>query len=271
MRPVCGVDIGSRSIEVVVFDGQRVIEARVAETGPRPRQTAQDVMMHALRSAGVLRDEVGGIAATGYGRNYFEGADWALSEIICHAMGVWHLFPSARTVLDIGGQDSKFIKIGENGRVLNFAMNDRCAAGTGKFLEMAAQTMQIKLAEMGAMTVGVSIAQDISSMCAVFAESEIIGHLQSGTPPEHILNGVFRSIARRTLSMTGLAKLDPHVVFTGGVALNEGVVRAIEQESGCSLLIPYDPRITGALGAAIIASRKANEKRVNEPVSTLKQ
>jgi predicted CoA-substrate-specific enzyme activase len=250
----CGLDIGSRTIAAALFNGAEVIETIVVDTGSRPTENAKDALSSVLSAAGLDRGDVSGLVATGYGRNYFDDADRVASEILCHARGVSFLFPAARTVVDIGGQDSKMISLGAEGKVVNFVMNDRCAAGTGKFMEMVARTLGEPLENIGALAAGSTDICEISSMCAVFAESEIIGLIQSGTPLASVLRGVFHSVARRTLSMSGRVGLVPDVVFTGGVARNEGVVRALEEEGGVSLLLPYDPQITGALGAALIAA-----------------
>ncbi len=254
-----GVDIGSRSIEVVLTDGAQVLETVTVNTGSAPTENAKKAFAHALAAAGVKRQDLARVIATGYGRNYFPEADAVSSEILCHARGAAYLFPAARTVIDIGGQDSKMISLDGNGKVANFVMNDRCAAGTGKFIEMVGLMLDVPLDRMGLMTNGSRDACEISSMCAVFAESEIIGLTQSGTPVDVVLRGVFRSVARRTLAMTGKIGLTNDVVFTGGVARNVGVARAIENETGVKLLIPPDPQITGALGAALIAADKAKK------------
>jgi predicted CoA-substrate-specific enzyme activase len=250
----CGIDIGSRTIAAVLFEGAQVIESLVVDTGSGPRENAEKALSDVLAGAGIARRELAQVVATGYGRNYFGEADRAVSEILCHARGVSYLFPGARTVIDIGGQDSKLVSLNAEGKVLDFAMNDRCAAGTGKFIEMVSQSLNVPLERMGSATEGSIESCEISSMCAVFAESEIIGLLQRGTALDVVLRGVFRSVARRTLAMTGKVELIHDVVFTGGVALNAGVVRALEEETGIRLLVPYDPQITGAFGAALIAS-----------------
>jgi predicted CoA-substrate-specific enzyme activase len=250
----CGVDIGSRSIEVVLFDGAQVIEAMIVETGSQPRENARRSLNEVLSSSGLKRRDLAQVVATGYGRNHFDGADKVSSEILCHAMGISYLFPNARTVIDIGGQDSKIIGLGLEGKVENFTMNDRCAAGTGKFIEMVGHTLQVPPDEMGAATADSSDSCEISSMCAVFAESEIISMIQNGTRVDVVLRGVFKAIARRILSMIGKVRITEKVVFTGGVAKNQGVVRALEQEAGIKMHVPYEPQITGALGASIIAS-----------------
>ncbi|MDH4163832.1 MAG: acyl-CoA dehydratase activase [Nitrospirota bacterium] len=251
-----GVDIGSRSIEVVLYDGGQIVEAITAISGAAPAENAKKAFFDAMLAAGARRSDVVKVIATGYGRNYFREADAVSSEILCHARGVAYVFPQARTVIDIGGQDSKMISVDGNGKVMNFVMNDRCAAGTGKFIEMVGLMLDVPLDNMGQLTENSSEAREISSMCAVFAESEIIGLTQSGTPVDVVLRGVFRSVAKRTLAMTGKVGLQKDVVFTGGVAKNAGVARAIEQETGVRLQIPSDPQVTGALGAALIAYDK---------------
>lgn len=252
----CGVDIGSRSIEIVLFDGAAIVETTVANSGSSPVENAKKAFSDTLSAAGVKREEVAKVVATGYGRNYFKEADKVSSEILCHAKGVSYLFPTACTVIDIGGQDSKMISLDSNGKVSNFVMNDRCAAGTGKFIEMVSLMLDVPLDRMGTVTEGSNEVCEISSMCAVFAESEIIGLTQGGTAVDVVLRGVFRSVAKRTLAMSGKVGLTADVVFTGGVARNTGVVRAIEHETGLKLLVPPEPQITGALGAAIIAASK---------------
>lgn len=256
MRLGCGVDIGARSIEVVLFDGAQILESAITDTGSRPADAAAELFGKVLATAGVTREDLAGTLATGYGRNYFKLADRVASEILCHARGVSYLFPSARTVIDIGGQDSKLIEMDGNGRTTDFVMNDRCAAGTGRFIELTGQIVGVTLDAMADAVKDHRASVEISSMCAVFAESEIVGLLQSGVPVPSILNGVFRAVARRTVSMAGRTRLLPQVVFTGGVAKNGGVVKALVEEMGMEILVPAEPRITGALGAAILAISK---------------
>ena len=250
----CGVDIGARLIDIVLFDGLKILDYCVGDTGAFPKDNAQQAFQNVLTKAGVENSNIDGIIATGYGRNYFEEADRSATEILCHAKGVTYLFPSVRTVIDIGGQDSKMIEVGAGGKVLNFVMNDRCAAGTGKFIEIVSNTLNIPLDETGKIVQDINEICEISSMCAVFAESEIIGLLHKGVAREVILRGVFRSVARRTLGMAGKVGLRNDIIFTGGVARNEGVLQALKQETGNdNIKVPPEPQITGAIGAAIIA------------------
>ncbi len=253
----CGIDIGSRTIKVVLFDGAQIIDARILNSGSSPSENAVRAFHDSLSACGIGRDAVAKVVATGYGRNYFREADSTSSEIICHAKGSTYYFPRARTVIDIGGQDSKMISLDANGKVANFVMNDRCAAGTGKFVEMAGLMLDVPLEEMTDITDGSEEACEISSMCAVFAESEIIGLVQSGKGVDVLLNGIFRSVARRTLTLAGKVAMVPEVVFTGGVARIAGVVRALQNETGTTINVPQEPQLTGALGAAIIASGRS--------------
>lgn len=254
MRLFCGVDIGARSIEVVLFDGAQIVEAGIADTGARPADAAGELFERLLASADLRADSLAAIVSTGYGRNYFKPATRAVSEILAHARGVSFLFPSARTVIDIGGQDSKLIEMDSEGRTTDFVMNDRCAAGTGRFIELTGQIVGVSVESMADFVSEHRHSVEISSMCAVFAESEIVGLLQSGIPVPSILNGVFKAVARRTVSMAGRARVSPLIVFTGGVARNGGVVRALREELGMEVLVPPEPQITGALGAALIAA-----------------
>ncbi len=247
----CGVDIGARSVEVVLHDGASIVDMIIGDSLRDPRGNAVELFMQITGRNGLCIGDLESIVATGYGRNYFPHATRTCSEIICHARGVSQIFPDAVSIIDIGGQDSKIIRL-ENGKPMDFSMNDRCAAGTGRFIEMAGDIIGIPLAEMDEATRGGDDCVEISTMCAVFAESEIIGLLQGGVPKEKILRGVFRSVAARTVGMAGGTGLKAPLVFTGGVARNPGVVRAVEHETGLVLLIPPEPRITGALGAALL-------------------
>jgi predicted CoA-substrate-specific enzyme activase len=191
--------------------------------------------------------------ATGYGRVAVAFADRQVTEISCYARGIHHLYPQVQTVIDIGGQDSKVVAVGPGGRPLDFAMNDKCAAGTGRFLEVMARALQLDLAEIGPNALRARRAADISSTCTVFAESEVISLVARGVDREEILAGICQAIARRVGAMARRVGVVPPVAIAGGVAKNVGVVNALEQFLGEELLVPPEPQIVGALGAALLA------------------
>ncbi|QIZ75570.1 acyl-CoA dehydratase activase [Ferrimonas lipolytica] len=254
----CGIDIGSRTIKIALYDGSAVVDSMVTMSGSAPQQIAEECYQQLLNRNDLCSNGIAFTTATGYGRNYFSLADKASSEIICHSAGVAFLCPDAKTIIDIGGQDSKVMQLLDGGKVGDFAMNDRCAAGTGKFIEMVAQTLNIPVASTGALALSSNASCDISSMCAVFAESEVIGLLHKGIPAEVILRGIFDSVAKRVVSLGRKVGFRGPVVFTGGVAQNPGVVAAIQQQLiEHNIVTPNQPQLTGAIGAAIIGYRTA--------------
>ncbi len=242
-----GVDIGSRNIKVVVFKDGRFVESLCVETSARLKEQLKSLL------GSMEFDE---LVATGYGRGLAEELFGAktVTEIKAHALGVKKIFPEARTVLDIGGQDTKAISLDEDGKVLKFEMNDRCAAGTGRFLEVMARALGVELEELSEMALRASKAAPITSFCTVFAESEVVGLIAKGEPVEEIARGIIQSIVKRSVSLLKRVKVSGPVVFTGGVAQNKAVVKFLEEELKEEVLVPYDPRITGALGAAISAT-----------------
>ncbi|NPV91117.1 MAG: 2-hydroxyglutaryl-CoA dehydratase [Firmicutes bacterium] len=252
-RYYLGVDIGSLTTKVVLLnEAGEVVAQTFSRSGYSGREVAARLASSLLSERGIGEREVAATVATGYGRVTFT-ADREVSEITCQARGVSHLFGSARTIIDIGGQDSKVIRTAAGGRVMDFAMNEKCAAGTGRFLEVMAGALETRLEEIGEMALAAKGKCPISSFCTVFAESEVISHISAGTPREDILAGVCESVAKRVAVMTTRTGTEPDVVFTGGVALNRGVVSALEKQLGCRLLIPSQPELTAALGAALFA------------------
>jgi predicted CoA-substrate-specific enzyme activase len=249
-----GIDAGSRATKVVLFDSEqsRIVASALADQGVEQQRLAAELLEKTCRDAHVNRKTVGPIVATGYGRNAVRFADTTITEITCHATGVYHLLPEVRSIIEIGGQDSKFIALEDGGRVRDFAMNDRCAAGSGRFLEVVATRLEVDLATLGEL----SRAALISSMCVVFAETEIIGLLAEGVAAPDIAAGVQNAIAQRVAGLAGRL-VAPPVCFTGGVALQSGMVRALESALGCAVRVAPLPQYTGSLGAAILAGRKA--------------
>jgi predicted CoA-substrate-specific enzyme activase len=252
-----GIDAGSRSIKTVLFDteARRVLATALADQGVDQGRLARTVFDRAVLEAGLEARQVSAVVATGYGRNAIPFADTAVTEITCHAHGVHHLAPDARTILEIGGQDSKFIRLDPDGRVRDFSMNDRCAAGTGRFLEIVAARLNVPLADLGELGRTSLHPALISSMCVVFAETEIIGLLAQGTPAPDIAAGVQNAIAQRAVALAG-RKAESPVYFTGGVALQPGMVRAVSAAFACAVHVPPLPQFTGALGAALQAARR---------------
>lgn len=256
-RLFAGIDIGSISTEVVLLDPDgRVAGAAVVATGASPRRACEEAFSRALSEAGTDRGAVRFSVSTGYGREKAAPADLAVTEITCHARGARHLFPEARTVLDVGGQDTKVIRLTGAGRVADFVMNDKCAAGTGRFLEVMARTLEMDLEELGPRSLRSRKAAAISSMCTVFAESEVISLIASGTCLEDIARGIHAAIAERIAALAERIGMESPAVMTGGVARNPGARAALEERFGLSLLVPRDPQLAGALGAALIAREK---------------
>jgi len=221
-------------------------------TGPEYRQLANEVMQQALGQASLQIDDVSCIVATGYGRLNVPFADRQITELSCHARGVSSLFPNVRTAIDIGGQDAKCMRI-DNGRLTSFVMNDKCAAGTGRFLEVTAATLDIKLEEMGDISLKATKKIPISNLCTIFAQQEVVALLSHGEKLENILAGLHDALASRVAALAQRLGIEPDLVLTGGVAKNSGMVRAMKERLGCEILVPEEPLLTGALGAAILA------------------
>ena len=250
-----GIDAGSRAIKIVLLDGesQEIIASGTADQGIHQEQLAMELLDGLLTERGLGRDDISYTIATGAGRDSISMADATVTEITCHARGVHRLIPAAKTVIEIGGQDSKFLHLNGDGAVRDFAMNDKCAAGTGRFLEMVADRLDIALDELGDVAGGSSDPAAISSMCVVFAETEIIGLLARGVSPADIATGVQRAVAARVCAMGGRRIVAP-VVLTGGVALISGMAAAIEHAMGRSVTTSPQPQMTGAIGAAMLAA-----------------
>jgi predicted CoA-substrate-specific enzyme activase len=245
-----GIDIGSRTIElVVVNESSRVVLSLQTDTGFDPLAEARKLIHDAPCDR---------MVATGYGRSLFEIAFEAptVTEIKAHARGAWAIFPHARTVLDIGGQDSKAIALRENGRVKKFEMNDRCAAGTGKFLEIMARTLGFDIQTFGREALAAEQDLAISSMCTVFAESEVTSLIARGQNRREIARGLHSSVIRRAAGMINRVSSRGDIVFTGGVAKNPCMAVLLQKAMGRTILVPDDPQAVGALGAALLAAEK---------------
>lgn len=249
-----GIDVGSTATKAVLLDGQG-LHYVIRPTGWSPRQVGSDAMNELLQQLGYDPQKVDIVVATGYGRNALAWADKTVTEITCHARGAAYLVPGCDLVVDIGGQDSKVIKIDEHGKVIDFMMNDKCAAGTGRFLQVMAAALGLDVGELARSAANDKPAS-INNMCTVFAESEVIGLLAQGVRKSSIVAGLHASIAKRIASMINRVGIGNKIAFTGGVALNEGVQKSLAKELGVSLAVPAECQLVGALGAALIGQEQ---------------
>jgi predicted CoA-substrate-specific enzyme activase len=255
-----GIDIGSLTTETVLIDEKgSLVSSHISSTGPNSQWAAERSFRQAHKEAGLSPDQVGYVVATGYGRVSAPMAHKTITEITCHGRGAYYLFPKTRIVIDVGGQDSKVIKLGPRGNIINFAMNDKCAAGTGRFLDVMAQALEITLEAMGPLSLKSHQEISISSMCTIFAESEVIALVAQAQPIEDILNGIHQAICYRLTGMLDQLGVEPEVTMSGGVAKNIGIVHKIQEKLGLKINIPQEPQIVGALGAALLAREHSRQ------------
>lgn len=249
-----GIDSGSTSTDVVILNKEKEIAAGIIlPTGAGAALGAERALAEALESAGLVREDIDALVTTGYGRAAITEGDKTITEITCHARGAHYLNPEVRTVIDIGGQDSKVIRIDETGAVVNFVMNDKCAAGTGRFLEMMARTMEMSLDEMSVMGLDYNEDITISSMCTVFAESEVVSLIAENKATDDIVHGLNKSVASKTASLVKRVGGEEAYMMTGGVSKNKGLVKALEEKLEAKLIISDKAQLCGALGAALFA------------------
>lgn len=264
-----GCDLGSTTGKAVLLESPnndiescRIVSWALEPSGFSPEETSKLAIDRACEQAGISREDVASFCCTGYGREHVEAIPHNVSEISCHARGASFLLESARTIIDVGGQDVKVIALGKSGKVLDFAMNDKCAAGTGKFFEAMARTLRCTVEELGEMSLQSTAPVPISSTCSVFAESEVISHINKGVERCEIAGGIHESIARRLTAMVNRVGLMQDVVLTGGCAKNRGLRSSVEKMLGVKLMeLPCDPQINGALGAALYAGDAYQESR----------
>jgi len=252
-----GIDIGSLSCDAVVIDQSgAILSATVIPTGARNREAIERAMKEVLAMGGLTENDIEAMVSTGYGRDRVEQRLTAVTEITCHARGIRALLPETRVLVDIGGQDSKAIFLDDQGRVVEFAMNDKCAAGTGRFLEAMSRALEVDIEQLSDLDLGSTGRLSLSSMCTVFAESEVVSLIAEGAEVNEIVSGLNRAIASRIQTM--VKRIAPNldglaVSMSGGVAQNAGVVRALSGTLGCDISVPQKPDTVGALGAALIA------------------
>ena len=250
-----GVDIGAVSAKSVIILDNQIVGYSILPTGSDVVEVARSVLNESLNKAGLIEKDLEYIIATGYGRISVPFANQQITEITCHAKGAHWLLPETKMVIDIGGQDSKAIKVGENGTVISFVMNDKCAAGTGRFLEVMAHALQFPMEKFGELSLESTNPCGISSICTVFAESEVISLRAEKKPVQDIIAGIHKSVAKRIVAMSTPIGITKPITMTGGVAKNIGQRKALEDELGTKLLIPEEPQIVGALGAALFAQK----------------
>lgn len=257
-----GCDIGSLTAKsVLMTERGEVIASEVIKTIGSPEKSAQEVIDRALSKAKIKIDDIEYCVGTGYGRKYIPFADAIESEITCHAKGAYWANPTVRTIIDIGGQDAKAIRIDESGNVVKYVYNDKCASGTGRFLEIMANTMEIQLEDMGSISLQSDHPATISNQCVIFAESEIVSLINEGKNLSDIVGGLHQALARRAAALAKSIGIEKHVTMSGGVAKNPGILRSLERTIGMDILQMKEPQINGALGAALIAREQFQGKQ----------
>ncbi|MBW1988935.1 MAG: 2-hydroxyglutaryl-CoA dehydratase [Deltaproteobacteria bacterium] len=257
-----GCDVGSLTSKAVVLKGNRILGSAVIRSRTRPEAAARQVFDEALAAAGIEEADVACCLGTGYGMKKIPFVSGTKSEIACHAAGARFLAPSAMTVIDIGGQDCKATRMDKEGNVERFLANDKCAAGTGRFLEVMAKILDVTLDELGALSKKARAPVTLASTCTVWAQADVIQYLNSGETVQDVGAGVNNAMAARVATLANSVGMAPDVCMTGGVAKNQGVVRALEKLLSIRIVIPRkaDPQLAGAIGAAILARKAAEGK-----------
>lgn len=248
-----GIDIGSTASKCVILkNGKDIVSDAIVNLGAGTKGTDR-VIQAAMDKIHITLDDVEVIISTGYGRNSYEKAKKTMSELSCHAKGGKYIFDEVRTIVDIGGQDIKVLKLSKNGQLMNFLMNDKCAAGTGRFLEVMAKVLDVELDDMGTLDAQATETATISSTCTVFAESEVISCMAKNIPIPNIIKGIHASVATRVASLAKRGGLHGPVAMTGGVSRNQGIVRALNRELDTEMKISEKSQLAGAIGAALFA------------------
>ncbi|MDO9333494.1 MAG: acyl-CoA dehydratase activase [Dehalococcoidales bacterium] len=254
-----GIDVGSSTSKAVILQDNKILSYSIIPTSAESADSAQRAFDKALdKTQFISPDDIHWIIATGYGRVVVTFAKETVTELSCHVKGANWLFPSVRTVLDMGGQDCKAIKCDGQGRLLNFTMNDKCAAGTGRFFELIAKVMDLPLSDIGELSLETDDEVRMSSTCAVFGKSEVASLMRQGRNKSDILGGVHTAVSDRIVTLLRRVGITPDLAITGGIARNIGIVKRVEKRVGCRALIPEEPQIIGALGAALFARDRAS-------------
>lgn len=252
-----GIDSGSTSTNVVIMDeNKQILSYSVVRTGAKSKDSAKKAIVEALKKAKLKKDQISIIISTGYGRENIPFGDMSVTEITCHGKGAHFINNKIKTIIDIGGQDSKIISINDKGEVVDFIMNDKCAAGTGRFLEMMSRTLEIPIEDMGPESLKSKKDVSITNMCTVFAESEVISLIAENVETADIIQGLNNSVSKKVISLLNKVGGQEQYMMSGGVAKNIGVVKSIEKQLGSNIIIPKEPEIIGAIGAALIGLEK---------------
>jgi predicted CoA-substrate-specific enzyme activase len=266
-----GIDVGSTMTKTVILN-QGIIASIIGPTGPEHRRLANQVMDEALKKAAISFQSITYIVSTGYGRINVPFADKQYTEITCQAKGVVNLFPKAKTVIDIGGQDIKAIKVDATGKTIDFVMNDKCAAGTGRFIEVIADTLGVPLDKVGDLSLQSKNPAKINNICTIWAQQEVAASLAEGVPISDLLAGVHQSLADRISRMVSRLRVEEAVIVTGGGAKNKGLLKALSEQLDHEVFVPNEPLITGALGAALLGKEIVEKaKQKNTPLETKKR
>jgi len=260
---VAGCDIGSLTTKVVLYDGKKVVASSIIKSKPKPEEGAYEALEQACAIATVNQGDIAYCVGTGYGRKRVPFANETVSEISCHTKGAFYLYPNVRTIIDIGGQDCKVISLNDKGEVDRFVTNDKCAAGTGRFLEVMAKVLKVELQELSNMAKKGNEAITLASACTVWAQADVIKYLNEGISKENIALGVCKSMAKRVGVLVNQVNIKRDVCITGGVAKNTAVVKELEHLIGLTILkmTNVDPQLNGALGAALLAHEKVRRQK----------
>lgn len=259
--PVAGLDIGSRAAKAVIMEGEQILSSHIGDTVLKGADVGMAVLNEALTRAGMKLADLESIMPTGYGRFQFTGGEKHISEISCHARGVHWFFPTVRTIMDIGGQDSKAIKCDGQGRLTNFVLNSKCAGGTGRFLEVIADMLEVPIDKLGELSLTAERDISFSTICVIFAKTEAIQMLREGVSKSDIIAGLHNSIAEVAVSLLAQVGVEKDFSLTGGVAKNAGVVAKISEKLGLEPLLAPEPQLIGAIGAALFASDRLRRRR----------
>lgn len=260
MAFVLGIDVGSGYSKAVACEDTSIRSFAILPSGGDYREVARTVAVNALSEVGLSLDKIDYTVAAGYGASMVDFADHSLTDISCHARGIHHLFPSVQTVIDVGAQFSRAIRLDNAGRIANFILNEKCAGGSGKFLQTIARILRMNVSEIGDLSLAATKPVEFTTACAVFAESEAVSRIAEGAAPADILAGLNKAMASKIVTLVTRVGLAPDCAVTGGGAKNKGLVKAIEEELSAKVFVADEPQITAAYGAALIALERLQKR-----------